>query len=70
MYTLGDRVKVQVARADLDRKQLDFALVSDEGNPNKPLKTQSANPRASKDKKHQKKPRKGSSHRGDRKNRD
>ena len=36
-YTLGDRVKVQVARADLDKKQLDFALVSDEGNPNKPL---------------------------------
>ena len=23
-YTLGDRVKVQVARADLDRKQLDL----------------------------------------------
>lgn len=37
MYTLGDRVKVQVARADLDRKQLDFALITDEGNPNKPL---------------------------------
>lgn len=36
-YTLGDKVKVQVARADLDRKQLDFALISDEGNPNKPL---------------------------------
>lgn len=36
-YTLGDRVKVQVARADLDRKQLDFALISDNGNPNKPL---------------------------------
>lgn len=35
-YTLGDKVKVQVARADLDRKQLDFALISDEGNPNKP----------------------------------
>ena len=35
-YTLGDRVKVQVARADLDRKQLDFALISDEGNPHKP----------------------------------
>lgn len=37
-YTLGDRVKVQVARADLDRKQLDFALITDDGNPNKPLR--------------------------------
>ncbi len=36
-YTLGDKVKVQVARADLDRKQLDFALIDDLGNPNKPL---------------------------------
>ncbi|MCM1152253.1 MAG: ribonuclease R [Muribaculum sp.] len=37
-FTLGDKVKVQVARADLERKQLDFALITDEGNPNKPLK--------------------------------
>ncbi|MDE5674174.1 MAG: ribonuclease R [Muribaculaceae bacterium] len=45
-YTLGDQVKVQVARADLDRKQLDFALISDDGNPNKPLKeSKSRNPR-------------------------
>lgn len=36
-YTLGDRVKVQVARADLDSKQLDFALIDDKGNPNRPL---------------------------------
>ena len=36
-YTIGDIVKVQVARADLDKKQLDFTLVADEGNPNKPL---------------------------------
>ncbi len=32
-YTLGDKVKVQVARADLDKKQLDFALLSDDGRP-------------------------------------
>lgn len=36
-YTLGDRVKVQVARADLDKRMLDFALIKDCGNPNKPL---------------------------------
>ena len=30
-YTLGDTVNVQVARADLDRKQLDFALVPADG---------------------------------------
>lgn len=36
-YTLGDEVKVQIARADLDKKQLDFALMEDSGNPNKTL---------------------------------
>ncbi len=36
-YTLGDQVKVQVARADLDKKQLDFALITDTGNPNRPI---------------------------------
>lgn len=29
-YTLGDKVKIQVARADLMKKQLDFALIDDE----------------------------------------
>lgn len=32
-YQLGDKVKVQVARADLDKKQLDFALLDDKGGP-------------------------------------
>ena len=48
-YTLGDIVKVQVARADLERKQLDFALVEDKGNPNKPLPRKEM-PKAKKDK--------------------
>lgn len=44
-YTLGDEVKVQVARADIDKKQLDFFLISDDGNPNKPLRETKNNPR-------------------------
>ena len=32
-YRLGDKVKVQVARANLERKQLDFALMEDNGRP-------------------------------------
>ncbi len=36
-YTLGDEVKVQVARADLEKKQLDFALIDDMGNSSRPL---------------------------------
>lgn len=49
-YTLGDRVKVQVARADLDRKQLDFALIADDGSPSKPIREPKANPRSGKNK--------------------
>ncbi len=30
-YRLGDQVKVRVARANLDKKQLDFAMVEDDG---------------------------------------
>lgn len=32
-YRLGDEVKVRVARASLERKQLDFVLVDDQGRP-------------------------------------
>ena len=32
-YRLGDKVKVQVTRCSLERKQLDFALLDDKGNP-------------------------------------
>ncbi len=39
-YRLGDKVKVQVARANLERKQLDFALMEDNGRP-----TQDSSPR-------------------------
>ena len=39
-YTLGDAVKIQVARADLDKKQLDFYLLNDEGLPIQPRKRQ------------------------------
>ena len=35
-YTLGDQVKVQVTRADLDKKMLDFALLDDKGLPLRP----------------------------------
>ncbi len=58
-YTLGDQVKVQVARADLERKQLDFALISDTGNPNKPLRdSKGKNPRHNPKDKKKKQPRK------------
>ncbi len=38
-YRLGDQVNVKVARADLAKKQLDFTLLQDTGNPDAPLPT-------------------------------
>ncbi len=32
-YTLGDRVRVQVARVNVERKMVDFALIDDKGRP-------------------------------------
>ncbi len=32
-YTLGDQVKVQVARANIEKKMIDFALLDDKGRP-------------------------------------
>lgn len=32
-YTLGDHVKVQVARANIEKRQVDFALLDDSGKP-------------------------------------
>ena len=44
-YRLGDRVKVQVARCNLDRKQLDFVIV-DEKNPPRSLASLGSTPQA------------------------
>lgn len=37
-YSLGDKVRIRVERANLERRQLDFALVGDEGGDIKPEK--------------------------------
>ena len=39
-FRLGDRIRVEVARVDVDRRELDFRLVK-HGKPNKPLRRQS-----------------------------
>lgn len=36
-YSLGDRVKIQVARANVEKKFVDFALLDDKGRPNKDI---------------------------------
>lgn len=44
-YTIGDQVKVIVARADLAKKQLDFSLVADKGIPAQGRKTRKNTPK-------------------------
>ncbi len=44
-YRLGDQIKVQVARCNLDRKQLDFVIV-DEKNPPRTLASLGSTPQA------------------------
>jgi len=66
-YRLGDQIKVQVARCDLNRKQLDFVVV-DEKNPPRSLATLGSTPEQFKQQKKKSKTgprsRKGSSNRG------
>ena len=62
-YRRGDRVNVQVARCNLDRKQLDFVIV-DEKNPPRSLANLGPNPAAAKQMSKKSKSRKGSSGRG------
>ena len=57
-YRLGDKVKVQIARADLQKKQLDLALV-DEKNPPKSLSELKKSPKQREYEKPGKKRRKG-----------
>ena len=42
-YTIGDQVKVIVARTDLEKKQLDFSLVTDRGIPPQGRKVKKGN---------------------------
>ena len=56
-YRLGDNVKVQVARAALDQKQLDFVIV-DEKNPPRPIREFKVNEKKRSDERFITKPRK------------
>jgi ribonuclease R len=47
-YVLGDEVKIQIARTDLDKKQLDFHLLEDKGNAGRPTLTPAENKKSSK----------------------
>lgn len=54
-YRLGDNVKIRVARANIEKRQLDFAMVDDRG-PSKPMsvaETLRDTPRRNKEKRRQ-----------------
>ena len=67
-YRLGDQVQVQVARCDLNRKQLDFVIV-DEKNPPRNLSTLGTTPQAARQAKQKQKSQAKGSRRSSRKSR-
>ena len=56
VYQLGDKLTIKVARTDLNKKLLDFALVSEHNSQPKPIVTKGGDVKASKKPKTKKSP--------------